>query len=184
MTRAGVAACNNDHTFPPHPSPNQAQALTEGHLRVASAADCSIIGSSLALYAFGSNLSGACAFSSGLNLSSACAFSFVSVVNQSGSAGSPLRMSGMTTRYGTEAASRSTPRSVGSRKPKASKMLMMARSEVPSPVMSVDAGCEVSLARTLSAQQVRSSGSAYSTPDRPRAHTSLRTCTRPRVLPS
>ena len=61
----------------------------------------------------------------------------MSVGNQSGSAGLPLNKSGMTTRHGTEAARRSAPRRVGWRKPKASKMAMMARWDDAGPVMSL-----------------------------------------------
>lgn len=113
-------------TFPPQPRPKQPQACTDGHFSFASATDWIIVGTRVALYALG------------LNFSKARAFSSVSVGNQSGSAGLPLNKSGMTTRHGTEAARRSAPRRVGWRKPKASKMRMMPRSDDSEPVMSFD----------------------------------------------
>ena len=112
-------------TFPPQPRPKQPQACTDGHLSFASAAAWMIVGTRVALYALG------------LNLSNARAFSSLSVGNQSGSAALPLNKSGMMTRHGTEAARRSAPRRVGWRKPKASKMAMMARWDDSEPVMSL-----------------------------------------------
>ena len=112
-------------TFPPQPRPKQPQACTDGHPSFASAAAWIIVGTRVALYALG------------LNPSNARAFSSVSVGNQSGSAGLPLNKSGMTTRHGIEAARRSAPRRVGWRKPKASKMAMMARWDDSEPVMSL-----------------------------------------------
>ncbi len=119
-------------TFPPQPRPKQPQACTDGHLSFASATDWMIVGTRVALYALG------------LNFSKARAFSSVSVGNQSGSAGLPLNKSGMTTKHGTEAARRSTPRRVGWRNPKASKMAMMARLDDSEPAMSlmVEGSCQ------------------------------------------
>ena len=112
-------------TFPPQPRPKQPQACTDGHFSFASATDWMIEGTRVELYALG------------LNFSKARAFSSVSVGNQSGSAGSPLNKSGMTTRHGTETERRSAPRRVGWRKPNASKMTMMALLDDSEPVMSL-----------------------------------------------
>ena len=125
-------------TFPPQPRPKQPQACTDGHLSFASPPAWMIVGTRVGLYALG------------LNASTARAFSSVSVGNQSGSAGLPLNKLGMTTRHGTEAARRSAPRRVGWRKPKPSKMAMMARWDDSEPVMSlmVERPCQALLIRS------------------------------------